>query len=92
MVSILVFSFLSCKKSQADTNASGTIVKQSIDGCTWLIKLDNGSILEPSNLLSFTTVTVKDGQRVTLTYQKCQDCISICMMGEMVYLQAISNQ
>ncbi len=78
---IVVFSItiVSCKKSHDNINANGTIVKETIDGCVWLIKLDNNQILEPKNLTSFNTVTIKDGQKVSLTYQKSKNSFSICV-------------
>lgn len=89
----ITLAIISCKKTQDNTAiaANGTIVKQTIDGCVWLIKLDNNKILEPMNLSSFNTVNVKDGQRVYLTY-KIYNGFSTCMMGDMVTLIKISNQ
>lgn len=86
---VTVFLF-ACSKNSNSFTAKGTIVKESIDGCTWLIRLDNTKILEPTNLSSFN-VTIKDGQRVNLKYKLATDKFSICMMGKLVDVINISN-
>lgn len=90
LILIVAVSLVACSKNSKSFTANGTIVKESIDGCTWLIRLDNTKILEPTNLSSFS-VTIKDGQRVTLRYKLTTDKASICMMGELVDLINISN-
>lgn len=92
IVPFFVLTIISCKKEQNFSTAKGTIVKESVDGCIWLIKLDNNQLLEPTNLSSFSSVTIQDGQKVNLTYRQSKNTFSICMMGEMVTLLGISNR
>ena len=81
---LIMLTVVACKKEQVSFSANGTIVKENVDGCGWLIKLDNNQILEPTYLSSFNTVTIQDGQKVILIYKEIQNTQSICMMGEMV--------
>ena len=94
LVCVITFFYASCSKDShsSSTNiVNGIIVKQSVDGCTWLIKLEDNKLLEPTNLSSFN-VTVKDGQLVKFSYKINSTNMSFCMMGQIVDLTYIADR
>jgi hypothetical protein len=93
LFSVFTLSLFACKKSQ-DTNilikAGGKIIAGV--GCTgWLIQLDNGVSIQPTNLPSFS-ITIHSGQIVSVTYKKSSSQLSTCMTGEVVDLLSITNR
>jgi hypothetical protein len=67
----------------------GTVVDYTgLDGCGFIIELDNGKKLEPVKLPE--GFQLYDGQRVSLDYVKL-DAVSICMVGETVEVTNIEN-
>ena len=71
-------------KEQNKLTATGTIIDISnVDGCGYVIQLDDGTYLEPDNLETFSTI-IKNNQRVHLCYEKIPKKASICMLGEVV--------
>lgn len=67
---------------------SGTLYDYTgLDGCGWVIKLADGTLLEPTNLADFP-VTPEDGKPIFLTYTE-QDMGSICMIGPVVQIQSM---
>jgi len=97
----LIISFLaiSCNKKTNSNNCSnykfGTVVNmKGLDGCGLNIRLDNGTILEPTNIDDFPLIKV-DSQRIQFTYQEVDNMASICMVGPMVKItcaEAITGQ
>lgn len=90
---MLTLSLLACTKSQSlkvtPVNAKGKIIA-GIGCTTWLIQLDNNTIIQPTNLLSFNII-IQSGQQVSLTYQKSNSQLSTCESGEVVDLLSITN-
>ncbi|MFK2819425.1 NigD-like N-terminal domain-containing protein [Flavobacteriaceae sp. LMIT009] len=62
-----------------------------LDGCGMIIELDNGNKLNPINREEINVEAV-DGQKVSLTYTKLEDAMSICMVGDMVKINCIEVQ
>ncbi len=91
VILIISLSISGCHKCHLYNLVDGTIVRKSVDGCTWLIQLDNNSLLEPTNLNNFK-VTVSDGQKVRLSYSENKNQMSICMMGTIVDLDYIADR
>ena len=58
-----------------------------LDGCTWILELENGDKLEPINLDQFEIVLEVD-QEVGIDYIAL-DAASICMVGEIVELRCL---
>ena len=90
----LVFSatfFLSCsKKHDVSGDLTGVVndFTGRLDGCRMLIKLDNGTSLEPYSVpAGFTLV---DNKRVKLRYRVLHDKYSNCMAGLIVEIVSIS--
>jgi len=71
----------------ATQKATGTVVDaRGLDGCTYLIRLDDGQTLEANVPAEYQV----DGLPVTITYTPV-DGASICMAGEMVDLKSIKK-
>jgi hypothetical protein len=98
LLSMLIFANCSKKQDKFNTddnteeNSDGkcsgaehaTIVDRTgLDGCTWMLKLDNGSHLEPTNLSDFG-IELVDNKSVVITYKERGDLVSICMAGPIV--------
>jgi PKD repeat protein len=89
----------SCKSSYCDTlyvgivpycSLTGTVVDYTgLDGCGLLIKLDNGEVLEPVEVVP--NFALKNGQRVHLAYTELNDRASICMAGKIVRIDCIGE-
>ncbi|MEI8203579.1 MAG: hypothetical protein WCH34_11235 [Bacteroidota bacterium] len=67
----------------ADTSqyTFGTVVLGKLDACGYLIKLTNGSTLEPRGL---PDEFKKENLKIEFTYQKLEGLKSICMKGPIV--------
>lgn len=63
----------------------GTVINSTLDGCTWLIELEDSKKLEPVNLKEELK---KDGLKVWIQYKHYEN-FSFCMAGEMVTITAI---
>jgi len=64
-----------------------------LDGCGFNIKLDDGSILEPTNLDAYPSLRINN-QRIQFTYKEIDHIASICMVGALVEItcaEAIGN-
>ena len=62
-----------------------TIIRSTTDGCSWMIKLEDGKMLEPVNLKEEFK---KDGLNVWIQYTHYEN-FSFCMSGEMVTITAM---
>jgi PKD repeat protein len=89
----------SCRSSFCDTlyvgvvpycSLTGTVVDYTgLDGCGLVIKLDNGEVLEPVEIVP--NFVLKNGQRVHLAYTELSDHASICMVGKIVRIDCIGE-
>ncbi len=59
-----------------------------MDGCGFIIELENGDKLEPLQVADSNFV-FHDGQKVIFTYTELKDVGSICMVGKMVRIESI---
>jgi hypothetical protein len=76
-----------------------------LDGCGFVFELADGSRLEPQRLFFCGTPPLPkevtedplyqfefvDGKKVTIGYEACPDCASICMAGTMVKITCLSE-
>lgn len=68
---------------------SGTVKDYTgLDGCSLIIELDNGTKLEPYNIVP--NIVLKDGQRVKVSYTELSNMASICMVGKIVRLDCVT--
>lgn len=108
---VLLISLNSCEllsthvdEDEVTCNTFATIKdKRGIDGCGFILQLDNGDKLEPVSdnnsqvdtqstgpQPSWNGITLKDGKRVKIRYQEVSRA-TICMMGKPVRLTCISE-
>ncbi|NOX86086.1 MAG: hypothetical protein GXO86_09000 [Chlorobi bacterium] len=82
---IPIFFISACDKTSPDAKAvKATLYDYTgLDGCSWVIKLDDGEVLEPDNLGGFD-IEIKDGKKVWVKYTLAKEQISICMVGPRV--------
>lgn len=83
---IFILIFLNCKSSQNATDGENTcntfgIVADytgKLDGCKFLIELENGEKFNPVKIQDESFV-LKDGQRISFGYTELDDMMSNCM-------------
>lgn len=92
---VIAFSGLiflcSCSKNEGvcENASKATLADYTgLDGCGWIIELDNGDRLEPTNLNDFD-LELKDQQKIWVTYRSAANLGSICMVGEMVLIECV---
>ena len=79
----------SCKKSEcADSEKAVLKDYKGLDGCTWIIELENGQKIEPVNLESFVS-NPKDGMKIRLSYNDEIESASICMVGKVAQINCL---
>jgi hypothetical protein len=81
----LMVTLFSCKTGNQQPTTCNTLatVKDytGLDGCSLLIQLDDGTLLEPQST-KIGDLQLTDGQRITIDYQIIEDAASICMTGD----------
>lgn len=76
--------------SMKNNKHNGTVVDYTgLDGCGFVIELDNGEKLEPAKYPQH--FQFYDGQRVALNYAERRDLMSTCMVGKIVEITQIEN-
>lgn len=68
-----------------------------LDGCGYVLELENGQKLEPildapSATPSIKGVSLRDGMRVTIAYRVLEDRVSICMVGKVVEITCLKQE
>ncbi len=63
-----------------------TIINYTLDGCGWMLQLDDEKKLQPVNL---NNDFKKENLKVWIQYQPVKQGNSICMAGDMVTITAI---
>lgn len=88
-----LFLISSCSRKTCRNTATAweyyekaTVINYPLDGCNWLLKLEDGKKLQPVNL---DQKFQKDNLNVRITYEIIKDGMGICMAGEMVTLTKI---
>lgn len=92
---LLILAVSSClgrkQESAVKEQPSGTLVQvvdyRELDGCTFLLELENGEKLQPVNLDKQYQVA---GKKLYVTW-KNYDGMSICMSGKMVELLTVQE-
>lgn len=69
-----------------DGYAKATVINYTVDGCSWLLQLEDGKKLEPTNL---SDEFKKDKLKVWIQYQIKKGGMSICMAGEVITITKI---
>jgi hypothetical protein len=74
---------ITCLEYLDECNLYGTVKDYTgLDGCGYIIELDNGEKLEP--LMSSIPFKLRDNMRVKLSYKELSGMASICMVGKIV--------
>ncbi|MEM6967234.1 MAG: hypothetical protein AAF573_20900 [Bacteroidota bacterium] len=80
---LLLFTASKCEKNKNCTEVGTLKDFTGLDGCKFMIVLDNGEKLQPVKYED-ADVELKDGQRIKFGYKEVTDQMSICMAGKMV--------
>jgi hypothetical protein len=90
---LLAILFLfSCKKGDCEDAEKATFKDATgTDGCGMLIELSDGKLLEPQNLNEFD-ITVEDGNKIWVSYHLAESGGTICMVGDVVVIDCISER
>ena len=89
---LLVTIFSACNRTACDNAQAATIEDYTgLDGCGLVIKLQNGAVLEPTNLNDFN-ITPTDGMKVWVKYHEVSGMASICMVGPIVEIDCLAKR
>ncbi|MBO6605679.1 hypothetical protein [Psychroserpens sp.] len=85
----IILMFNSCTQNKCANGVNGQFKNlNGLDGCNFVIELENNEILIPTNLEEFN-IEVLDGASVSLTYALQEDVMGICMAGYIVKIECI---
>jgi len=90
---VLFSNFTGCLKEEPSMidGLPGTVKDYTgLDGCGFIIELDNGDKLEPAEIVD-TGFIFYDGQRVLVTYTELGGWGSYCMVGKIVRIETIQE-
>ncbi len=92
LISVLTFCFESCTKNNVCDQAVKGVFKDytGLDGCGWVIVLEDNSVIEPSNLQDFMIIP-QENKKIWLSYENAP-LASICMVGQVVIIKCISER
>ena len=88
---ILLSISISCNKDkQHDSDAVKATLNDftGLDGCNWVVKLEDSEVLEPINLSDFN-FGLKDGKKIWIKYKPAENMASFCMVGPIVEIEGI---
>ena len=90
---VLTLAIHSCnKESECEGSYSAKLVNMTgLDGCSWMIELGDGTKLEPTNLNDFN-INLQENQKIWVVYHTAAQMASICMHGEIVTIDCISER
>ena len=89
-ISLLLFS---CNKNECPGAVKGELKDYiGLDGCGFVIILENGDRIEPINLSEFD-IELVDNQKIWVDYHINENLsASICMVGDIVVVDCISKR
>ena len=92
MIFALLLLTTSCIKQACSSGVKATMKDSTgLDGCGYIIELEDGTRLEPINLATFD-FQPKDWQKLRVTYEVVANSGSICMVGELVEITCITER
>lgn len=90
-ICISTLFLFSCNRTSCENAQAATIEDYTgLDGCGLVIKLQNGTVLEPVNLNDFS-ITPTDGMKVWVKYHEISGG-SICMVGPIVEIDCLTKR
>ena len=88
MLVVLSYLTISCEKQNLNYNA--TLINYSgLDGCGWMVKMNDGKVYEPINLADFEP-NPQVNEPICVSF-KIQSSISICMFGETIFINSLEK-
>lgn len=91
VLSLLSMTLFSCMKQACSDGVKATMKDLAgLDGCGYVLELEDGTRLEPLNLNEFD-FTPKDGVKLRVTYKE-EPSGSICMVGPSVRIECITQR
>lgn len=63
--------------------------RTGLDGCTYVLQLENGAFLEVANL-ELLDITPTNGLKVRVQYDALPNMVSICMLGPVVQVSCVA--
>ena len=93
VLALVIMTNHSCnKESECENSQRAKLVNMTgLDGCSWMIELNNGTRLEPTNLNNFN-INLQENQKIWVVYHTAAQMASICMHGEIVTIDCISER
>ena len=90
---LLLFVLLSCSKNKCPGAVKGELKDNiGLDGCGFVIALENGDQIEPINLNEFD-IELVDNQKIWVDFHINENLsASICMVGDIVLIDCISKR
>ena len=92
-ISLTLLLFMACTKNKCSDSVKAELKDLSgLDGCGFVIELENGNKLEALNVSDFN-IELKDGKKVWVSYHLTTNFIgTICMVGDIVEVDCIVNR
>ena len=92
-ISLTILLLLACNKNKcADAVKAELKDLSGLDGCGFVLELENGNKLEPLNLSDFD-IDLNDGKKIWVSYHLTTNMIATtCMVGDIVEIDCIANR
>jgi len=92
-ISLTLLLFMACNKNKCADSVKAELKDLSgLDGCGFVIELENGNKLEALNLCDFD-IDLNDGKKIWVSYHLTTNFIgTICMVGDIVEIDCIANR
>jgi hypothetical protein len=94
LLSVILLT-LSCANTKNNTSnclnsVKGTLVnKTGLDGCGWMIALQDGKTVNPTNLNSFD-VKLIENTKITFGFKEKNDLFDTCMSGKIIEITCLT--
>lgn len=86
----LIISANKCDQGEIK-NKTGIVKEYThLDGCNFIIELDDGTKLEPMEVVP--VFEFRDGQKVKISYTPLEGVASTCMVGKLVKITKIKKR
>jgi len=87
---ICFFAVINCSENtECENTEVGTLRNfTGLDGCGWIIQLQDSTNLEPLNLKDFD-LELKEGKVIHFKYHERKDMASICMVGKIIGIDCL---
>ena len=92
-ISLIALLLMACAKNKCSDSVKGELKDLSgLDGCGFVIELENGNKLEPLNLSDFN-IALNDGKKVWISYHLTTNMIATaCMVVDIIEIDSITNR